>query len=116
MNFVTAELDLTELLVGHFDSGLIFVRVQDCLDLESGARLSGTNQIDDGLIIDQGLSSPVQTDEREKPVLDLVPLAGSRRIVTDRDRYPDLIRHLLQVEFPEAKAISVAPPSICADE
>jgi hypothetical protein len=52
MNFVTAELDLTELLVGHFDSGLIFVRVQDCLDFESGARISGTNQIDDGLIVD----------------------------------------------------------------
>jgi len=116
MNFVTAELDLTELLVGHFDSGLIFVRVQDCLDFEPGARFGATNQVDDSFIIDPRLSSPVQTDKREEPVLDLVPLAGFRRIVTDRDRYPHLIRHLLQVEFPGAKAISVAPPSICADE
>jgi len=116
MNFVTAELDLTELLVGHFDSGLIFVRVQDCLDFEPGARFGATNQVDASFIMDQRLSSPVQTDKREEPVLDLVPLAGSRRIVTDRDRYPHLIRHLLQVEFPGAKAISVAPPSICADE
>ena len=113
---MTAELDLTELLVGHFDSGLILIRVQDCLDLESRARLGAANQIDDRLIIDQRLSSPVQTDKREKPMFDLVPLAGSRRIVTDRDRYPDLIRHLLQMEFPGAKAISVAPPSIRTDE
>jgi len=107
---VTAELDLTELLVGHFDSGLILIRVQDCLDFEPGARLGAANQMNDGLIIDQRLPSPVQTDKRKEPVLDLVPLAGSRRIVTDRDRYPDLIRHLLQVDFPGAQAISVAPP------
>jgi hypothetical protein len=38
------------------------------------------------------------------------PPEGSWRIVTHRDRYPDLIRHLLQVEFPGSQAISVAPP------
>ena len=116
MNFVTAELYLTEFLVGYFYSRLILIHVQDCLDFEPGARLGAANQIDDGLIIDQRLSSPVQTDEREEPVLDLVPLAGAGRIVTDRNRYPDLIRHLLQVEFPGAQAISVAPPSIRTDE
>jgi hypothetical protein len=110
MNFVTAELDLTELFVGHSDSGLILIRVQDCLDFEPGARLGAANQINDGLIIDQGLPSPVQTDKPKAPALDLVPLAGSRRIVTDRDRYPDLIRHLLQVDFPGAQAISVVSP------
>ena len=30
--------------------------------------------------------------------------------MTDRDRYPDLIRHLLQVDFPVAQAISVVSP------
>jgi len=60
-----------------------------------------------GLIIDQRLPSPVQTDKRKEPALDLVPLTGSRRIVTDRDRYPDLIRHLLRVDFPGTQAISV---------
>ena len=49
-------------------------------------------------------------------MLDLVPLAGSRRVGTDRDRYLDLIRHLLQVELPCAKSVSVAPPSIGTDE
>ena len=90
---MTAELDLTELLVGHSDSGLMLIRVQDCLDFEPGARLGAANQINDGL--------------RKEPALDLVPLAGSRRIVTDRDRYADLIRHLLQVDLPGAQAISL---------
>ena len=92
---MTAELDVIELLVGHLDSGLILIRVQDCLDFEPGARLGATNQVDDSFIIDQRLSSPVQTDEREEPVLDPVPLAGTGRIVTNRDRYSDLICHLL---------------------
>src|ERR1700728_4382803 len=48
-------------------------------------------------------------------MLDLVPFAGSRRVVTDGDRYPDLIRHLLQLELPRAKSISVAPSSVRAD-
>ena len=34
MNSVASELDLIELLVGHFDSGLILVRVQHGLDFE----------------------------------------------------------------------------------
>ena len=110
MNFVATELDLFQLLVGHFDSDLIVICVQHCFDFESGARLRATDEVDDRLIVDQRLSSPVQTDEREEPVLDLVPLAGSRRVVTDRDRYPDLIRYLLQVELPCAKSISVARP------
>ena len=109
VNFVAPELDFIQLLVGHFDSSLILVRVQHRLDFEPGARLGSADQIDDRLIIDQRLPSPIQTDKREEPVLDLVPLAGSRRVVTDRDRYSDLIR-LLQVELPCAKSISVARP------
>ena len=52
MEFVVPVPDLFELLVGHFDSGLIFVRVQDCLDFEPAARFCAANQIDDRLIID----------------------------------------------------------------
>jgi len=113
---VAPELDLVELLVGHLDSSLILVRVQNRLDFEPGARLSAADQIDDRLIIDQRLASPIQTDKREEPVLDFVPLAGSGWVVTDRDRYLDLVRHLLQVELTCAKSISVAPPSIGTDE
>jgi hypothetical protein len=52
MDCVSPDLDLFELLVGHFDPGFIFVRVEDRLDFESGARLGAANQIDDRLIVD----------------------------------------------------------------
>ena len=52
MDFVSSDLDLFDLVVGHFDSGLILIRVQHCLDLEPGARLGTADQIDDRLIID----------------------------------------------------------------
>ena len=65
MNFVAPELDFVKLLVRHFDSGLILVRVQHCLDFEPGAGLGATDQVDDRLVIDQRLCSPIQTDKRE---------------------------------------------------
>jgi hypothetical protein len=49
-------------------------------------------------------------------MLDLVPLAGSRRVVTDGDWYLDLIRYLLQVELPGAQPVPVAATSIGTDE
>jgi hypothetical protein len=52
VDFVSSDLDLFELLIGHSDSGLIFVRVEDCLDFEPGARLGAANQIDDRLIVE----------------------------------------------------------------
>ena len=65
MDFVATELDLFKLLVGHLDSGLIVICVQHCFDFEPGARLRTTDEVDDRLIVDQWLSSPVQTDKRE---------------------------------------------------
>ena len=65
MNVVASELDLFELLVGHFDSGLIVIRVQHRFDFEPGARLRATDETDDRLIVDQRFSSPIQTDKRE---------------------------------------------------
>jgi len=41
------------------------------------------DQIDDHLIADQRLGAPVQGDEREQAMLDLVPLRGAGREVVD---------------------------------
>ena len=116
MNFVPPEPHPVELFVRHFDSGLILIRIQHGFDLESGARLGAPDEIDDRLVVDQRLSLPVQTDERKKPVFDLVPLAGSRRVVTNRDGYLNFIRQALQVELLGAEAISVAAAGVGADQ
>src|SRR5207249_782442 len=53
---------------------------------------------------------------REHPVLDLVPLAGPRRIVTHHHVQSGFITEALQVVLPGPVATSVAAPAVGADE
>src|SRR5450755_3022871 len=58
------------------------------------------------------LASPVVGNEREQTMLDLVPLAGAGRKVTDRQRQLDVVSQLLQGNFPQTSARAVAPAAI----
>src|SRR6516225_313624 len=49
-------------------------------------------------------------------MLDLVPLAGSRWVVTDRDRHAGFVAKRLQVQFPGTLPVSVAAATISADQ
>src|SRR5438094_10668969 len=64
----------------------------------------------------RGFSFPVHTDKREHPVLDLVPLAGPRRIVTHHHVQSGFLTEALQVVLPGPVATSVAAPAVGADE
>ena len=64
-----------------------------------GCRRPG-NEVDDGLIVAKRLPSPVRGDERKETMLHLVPFAGSRGEMTDRDRQTDGIRKFLQLVLP----------------
>src|SRR6266851_2161642 len=86
MNFVSAQPYTFEFFIRDSDSDLVIIRVQYRFGFEPGSRLRATDEIDDRFVVDQRLSFPVQTDERKEPVLDLVPLAGAWRVVTDGDR------------------------------
>ena len=55
-------------------------------DFEAGVCCGGCNELDDGPIAAQRLAPPVDGDEREEAVFDLVPLAGAWRQMTNRDR------------------------------
>ena len=57
-------------------------------DLQPGLGRRRRDQVDDHLVAHQRLAAPVLADEREEPVLDLVPFARARREVADRDRRP----------------------------
>src|SRR3954471_12256947 len=65
---------------------------------------------------DQRLAAPVLPDEREKAMLDLVPLARPRREVAYRDLQPRLIRQPLEFHLPEAHARAIAPAAIGGDQ
>src|SRR5271166_4696629 len=64
---------------------------------------------------EQGLASPVLTDEREQPMLDLVPLARARREMRHADREAALVGEFLKLPLPQSDAGSVAPAAVGRD-
>ena len=59
------------------------------------------NQVDNDLVTDQGLTTPVETDVRKQSMLDFVPLACSRREMADPDGNGEFIGEPLQFQFPQ---------------
>jgi uncharacterized protein YidB (DUF937 family) len=72
----------------------------------------GGDQIDDHAITDQGFGAPILRDEREQPVLYLVPFAGSRREVMNLDRQAEFVGEFLQLAFPWAHARTITAAAI----
>jgi len=77
MESVRGQVDGGELRDGDLDALGIFVLVELCAHLQAGVRGGGGDELDDGAIAAQRLAAPVDRDEREQPVLDLVPFAGA---------------------------------------
>ena len=61
--------------------------------------VDGKDQLDHHLAADPRAPAPVLRDRREKATLDLVPLARSRRNVTDADVRPGRARETLELWF-----------------
>ena len=85
MEFVALNVDGVHLGVGDFDARRIAVGIDLALHLQAGLGRGGGNQLDDGLVADEGPTAPVLGDERKEAMLDLVPFAGAGRKVADRD-------------------------------
>src|ERR1700687_2020874 len=108
------------------DDGHFFVRdldglwvafgVEFAVDRETGLSGGGRDQIDDHPVADQWFGAPILGNEGEKAVLDLVPLAGSRRKVTDGDLDADLVGEALQLAFPQPQPRTVAAAAIGSDD
>src|SRR5271165_2102392 len=113
---VRAQLDGGKLLLAHLDSFRVLADVQLALNAQAGSRGGGSDKVDDDFMADQRLASPVLRDEGKQPMLDLVPLAGSRREVTDRDLQPGFVGQLLQLQFPQPHSRPVAPSAVRRDQ
>lgn len=116
MEIVALQVDGRQLVVRHFDSGWIAATIQLSLDSQAGLGAGAGNQVDDHLVADEWLAAPVLGDVAEHAVLNLVPLAGARRKVTDMDRQPQLGRQVLQCQLPKAAAAAVAAAPIGGDQ
>ena len=79
MERIPFDTEVSDLLVRDLDAQRIEIRIDLRTHLQ--ARLGGgsRDEIDDDLMADQRLASPVLTDEREQPVFDLVPFTGAGR-------------------------------------
>lgn len=64
----------------------------------------------------QRFAAPVHGDIREEPVLDLVPLARTRRIVTHRDRQAGALGELLQFPLPQPRLSAIAAATVGGDQ
>ena len=84
--------------------------------LQPGIGGRGADQLYDGLMTDERLAAPVLRDERKQAVLDLVPLAGAGRQMTDRDGDAELVRQVLQLTLPQSDADAVAAAAISPDQ
>ena len=92
------EVDGGQLGIGDFDAFGVFVLVQLGAHLEAGIGCRRGDQLDDRAIAAQRLAPPVDGDERKQTMLDLVPLAGTRRQVAIYNGQLELVGQLLRQE------------------
>ena len=86
MKLVPFDGERGEFLIGDLDSFGVNIFIERCLDLQSFSSPGIADQIDDNLTADEGTPSPVGGDVAEHAVFDFVPLAGSRREMTNLNR------------------------------
>ncbi len=59
------DLDAGHLFVGHLDASGIRFGIKLALDSKALSCCRGSDELDNDLVTDQGLSSPILADERE---------------------------------------------------
>src|SRR5258708_258719 len=100
MELFSPKLELRHLLIGDPDAPLVGIGVDLAFHSQACNCCSRGDEVNDDLMADEWLATPVHADKREKAVFDLVPLAGTRREVTDGDFQSGFVGQLLEFPFP----------------
>src|SRR5260370_13618904 len=116
MEVVAMDVEGTHLGVGALNAGRIGVVMDLAPDLQSSVGCRCSDQLNDGLVADQRAAAPVLCDEREEPMLDLVPFAGTGRQMTDRDVDAEFVGESLQLALPEPDPHAIAAAAISSDQ
>ena len=95
MKNVPPEAEFRHLLVGNLDSCRVDVGVELAFHCQTSFRSSRGDEVDNHLVADQRLAPPVLADEGEQAMFDLVPLAGARRKMADRNLQARFVGELL---------------------
>src|SRR5436305_13727945 len=91
VKLVSGDVKSLEFLIADFDASRIGVGVLDGRDDQSFLGGGMRDELNDRFKRDQGLGTPVDADVRGEPMCDLVPFAGARRRVTDRESQPSFV-------------------------
>jgi hypothetical protein len=84
-----------EYTVGDLDHRWVVSIVELRLDTQSLGGLGIADQVDYDLAADQGSTPPVLRHVAKQAMLDLVPLAGTGREMTDLDKQPQVVGQFL---------------------
>src|SRR4030081_1789937 len=90
--------------IGDLNSFRVEAVVDGAGDGEAGIGGSGADQLDNDLVADQLLATPVLGDVGKEAVLDAVPLAGTGRQVGDGYDEAGLVGKALKFAFSQAGA------------
>src|SRR4051794_4529803 len=112
----TAGLECLHLLVWDLDTFGVGGFVGFGVDAESGAGGGGADGLDDHFVAGQRPPAPVHGDVEEQPVLDLVPLRGTRWEVADGDRQAGAGGQRGQLGLPQPGAGAVGRATVGGDE
>src|SRR5713101_9743042 len=116
VKLVSGDVKSLEFLIADFDASRIGVGVLDGRDDQSFLGGGMRDELNDRFKRDQGLGTPVDGDVREEPMFDLIPFAGARRKMTDRDAQSSFVGQPLDLTLPQAAPHGVGSASICGDE
>ena len=100
-----------QLRIGDGDATRVLAAVEFRPNAESGPTVRRANEAHDRGQVDEWGAAPIHRDVREQPMLDLVPLARTRRKVTDRDHQARPIGQTLQFPLPQPEAAPLLPPA-----
>src|SRR6201996_8531613 len=110
------DVKLCHLGGGNLNAFVVGVLCATALDGQALLGRGAGDQLDDDLMGQQGLATPVLRDEGEQAMLDAVPFAGARRQMRHGDGQTRLIGQGLQLGLPQAHPRAVAAAAIGGDQ
>ena len=116
MEIAAGDVDGGELIIGDGDAFLVARLIQTTAYGEAGIGARGGDELDDDLVGEQGLPSPVAGYEGEEPVLDPVPLGSTGRQMADDQHEAGFVGEPLELGLPQPAAGAVAAAAVGGDD
>src|ERR1700694_716883 len=116
VEIAAGDVDGGKLIIGDGDAFRIGGLIKTTAYGEAGIGARCGDKLDDDLVGEQGLASPVPGYEGEEPVLDPVPLGRARGQMTNDQSEAGLIGEPLEFGLPQPAAGAVATAAVGGDD